>query len=86
MTDYVCKLLNKLPLVKKDDKTIFYHIISQIGMIHIDVDVVNKDNFHVSIKKLRLISRLGGIPYGRTTQGYEIERAKWEEQKSKQAE
>jgi hypothetical protein len=43
------KLLN-------NGKTIFYHIISQIVMLYIDVDVVNKDNFHAPIKKLIVLA------------------------------
>ncbi|GAB5591190.1 hypothetical protein Unana1_06090 [Umbelopsis nana] len=81
-----CKLVQHLPMINKNGKTTFYHIIGEIVMFHIDDDVVNTDNFHVSLEKLKPLSRLGGISYGRTTEGYEIPRPIWEEQKSQQKE
>lgn len=73
-------------MINKNGKTTFYHIIGEIVMFHIDDDVVNTDNFHVSLEKLKPLSRLGGISYGRTTEGYEIPRPIWEEQKPQQKE
>ncbi|KAI8580390.1 hypothetical protein K450DRAFT_236828 [Umbelopsis ramanniana AG] len=78
-----CKLVHHLPIINKEGKTTFLHIIGEICMFHIDDDVVDTNSYHVSLEKLRPLSRLGGISYGRTTEGYEIPRPKWEEEKEK---
>ncbi|KAH8556742.1 hypothetical protein BGW37DRAFT_473910 [Umbelopsis sp. PMI_123] len=78
-----CKLLHHLPIINKQGKTTFLHIIGEVCMFHIDDNVVDTNNFHVSLQNLRPLSRLGGISYGRTTEGYELPRPKWEEEKVK---
>lgn len=42
---------------------------------HIREDVANKDLNLIDVNKLKPVSRLGGISYGRTTTGYELSRA-----------
>jgi len=42
--------------------------------IHVREDVINEDKNTIDIDKLKPVSRLGGITYGRTITGYEIPR------------
>ncbi|KAM3582913.1 hypothetical protein VKS41_004670 [Umbelopsis sp. WA50703] len=74
-----CKLLQHVPMINKEGKTTYYHIIGEIVMFHIDKDVINPDNHHIALERLRPLSRLGGISYGRILEGYEISRPKWED-------
>lgn len=46
----------------------------EVVKFHIREDVVNEDLNVVDMDKLKPVSRLGGISYGRTVQGYELDR------------
>lgn len=48
---------------------------------HIREDVLNEDRNIIDISKLRPVSRLGGITYGRTVDGYELKRPHFEKEK-----
>lgn len=42
-------------------------------------DAINEERNMIDFKVLRPISRLGGISYGRTVEGYELRRLKFED-------
>lgn len=41
------------------------------------------EKYHIDYKPYQPVSRLGGVMYGRTTDGYEIPRPKYEDIKDK---
>lgn len=45
---------------------------------HVREDVLNEQKNQIDIAKLKPVSRLGGISYGRTTAGYEMPRPQYE--------
>ncbi|EMG50555.1 hypothetical protein SBY92_001359 [Candida maltosa Xu316] len=49
---------------------------------HIREDVINKDLNNIDIAKLKPVSRLGGITYGRTVDGYEKPRPDFDKESS----
>ncbi|CCH43498.1 hypothetical protein BN7_3048 [Wickerhamomyces ciferrii] len=58
---------------KKTGSTVFLEGIN----FHVRKDIINTDLNQVDVSKLKPVSRLGGITYGRTTQGYEKPRPKY---------
>ncbi|KAG2179890.1 hypothetical protein INT43_003676 [Umbelopsis isabellina] len=74
-----CKVIQHVPMINKEGITTYYHIIGEIVMFHVDKYIIDPDNYHIALDKLRPLSRLGGISYGRTVEGYEIPRPKWDD-------
>ena len=51
-------------------------------MMHVRDDVfADSSKSTIDLEKLRPVSRLGGITYGRTTQTYELPRPQWTAEK-----
>jgi len=78
-----CTLLHSYDLASEKapgnvTATIF---IAKVVMFHIREDLM--ESGAINIDKLRPISRLGGISYGRTLKGYELERPVWAQEETK---
>ncbi len=61
-------------------------LIGTVKMFHVKEAVLDTEDpgIKVMVEKLRPVSRLGGITYGRTIQGMEIPRPVWEKLKDSQ--
>jgi hypothetical protein len=61
-------------------------LIGTVKMFHVKEAVLDTEDpgVKVMIEKLRPVSRLGGITYGRTMQGAEAQRPVWEKVKDSQ--
>lgn len=46
-------------------------VIAEGLTFHVREDVINEENSQLDVSKLKPVSRLGGITYGRTIEGYE---------------
>ncbi|KAL8278226.1 hypothetical protein RQP46_009399 [Phenoliferia psychrophenolica] len=60
-------------------------IVGRIKLFHIRDDVYNAENSTIELAKLKPISRLGGITYGRTTETFELPRPSWSAEKDSEA-
>jgi len=86
-----CKLLHfydmVTPKVNKEGKTVDVVtgtvFLGQVQLFHIRKDILQEDGT-ISLDRLKPISRLGGISYGRTLKGYELVRPQWDIEKEKE--
>ena len=60
-------------------------ILGRINMFHAREDLVDPTTLKVDESKMRNVSRLGGILYGRTTSTFEIPRPVWNQEKETEA-
>lgn len=59
-------------------------VLVQAVQFHVREDVINEDLNFIDVNKVKAVSRLGGISYGRTTEGYELPRMVHAEEKDKE--
>ena len=59
-------------------------MIGRIRLFHVRDDVLNP-NSTIDLEKLKPVSRLGGITYGRSTQTFELPRPVWSAEKDSDA-
>lgn len=68
-----CKLVaNHEWTLKRTGKSLGHTLLLEVVKFHIRADMLNDDGTVVDIDKLKPVSRLGGITYGRTLLGYEL--------------
>lgn len=81
------KLAGKHVIYQKNDPTKISNTVLFLEGInfHIREDVINDEKNIVDTAKLRPISRLGGISYGRTLQTFEIRRPIYDEESASKA-
>lgn len=80
------KLLHSYDLFSVNDpnKHTNTTVLVQAVQFHAREDVINSDLNFLDVEKIRAVSRLGGISYGRTTEGYELPRMVHADEKDKE--
>lgn len=59
-------------------------VLVQAVQFHAREDVINEELNFLDVAKIKAVSRLGGISYGRTTEGYELPRMVHADEKDKE--
>ncbi|KAL0487287.1 flavoprotein oxygenase [Acrasis kona] len=72
-----CTLMHDYDIKKSSGDVACTVILGEIKRFHVREDIL-KDDGGVDLDKLKPVSRLGGISYGRSTESYELERPQWE--------
>ena len=54
-------------------------VLGYVKFIHIRKDVLDPERETVDLGKLKPVTRLGGISYGRVSEGYMLPRVPWKE-------
>lgn len=80
-----CSLMHQYDIKNDSGKVTQNVILGRVKRFHIKEGVIDQEDPDVKIlpEKYKVISRLGGWTYGRTTTGYELPRPIWEKEKDK---
>lgn len=78
-----CKLAHKYVMHDDSGRETGTAFFGRITRFHVKEFALDKEDpgLKLAPEKLRIVSRLGGITYGRTISGYEIPRPQWEKAK-----